>query len=69
MIALYDLESVKREDNDCSMCGEPFTKEEWDERHSDSSGGDCHAECCDVCAAEEVEGMDLEDAFDLLMGE
>jgi hypothetical protein len=53
----------------CSICWEPFTEEEWGERHTDSAGGDCHEGCCDVCKVEDVDGMDLEDAFDLLMGE
>ncbi len=37
----------------CSQCGEPFSLDEWEDRHTDDEGGDCHAECCPVCKAEE----------------
>lgn len=37
----------------CSVCGEPFADEdEWDDRHTDDDGGDCHADCCPACNAE-----------------
>lgn len=39
----------------CSVCHEPFDGEEWDKRHSDEDGEDCHERCCPVCAAEEWE--------------
>lgn len=34
----------------CSQCNEPFSIEEWDDRHTDDDGGDCHARCCPLCA-------------------
>lgn len=33
----------------CSVCGKTFTDKEWEERHSDEEGEDCHAECCPIC--------------------
>lgn len=33
----------------CSQCNEPFTIDEWDDRHTDYEGGDCHAKCCPEC--------------------
>ena len=39
----------------CSVCHEFFTEDEWDDRHSDEDGEDCHERCCPVCAAEEEE--------------
>lgn len=37
------------------------------EIHTASNMEDVCEDCCDVCAAEEVDGMDLEDALDVLM--
>lgn len=34
---------------ECWQCGQGFTQEEWDDRHSDSDGEDVHAHCCDIC--------------------
>ena len=33
----------------CSQCNEPFSVDEWEDRHTDADGDDCHAECCPVC--------------------
>lgn len=42
-VDLYDLRGQ------CSVCGEPFTARQWEDRHSDEKGGDCHADCCPTC--------------------
>ena len=34
----------------CTVCDKPFaTEEEYDDRHDDGEGGDCHVACCPVC--------------------
>jgi hypothetical protein len=33
----------------CSVCHEVFTAPEWEERHEDEDGLDCHEECCPIC--------------------
>lgn len=35
----------------CSVCGKPFTDDEWDNRHTDPRDGlsDCHEGCCPLC--------------------
>jgi len=33
----------------CSVCHETFTDDEWDDRHSDEDGLDCHERCCPYC--------------------
>lgn len=38
----------------CSVCGEPFTPAEWEDRHSDDDGEDCHERCCPICADERL---------------
>ena len=40
---------IETEHGVCSVCGEPFTDDEWDARHSDEHGGDCHDLCCPAC--------------------
>jgi hypothetical protein len=35
----------------CSVCHGKFTPAEWDERHEDEDGLDCHEECCPICKA------------------
>ena len=45
---------------DCTVCGEPFTAAEWDDRHELHEPGckrqmcdcdlPCHARCCPTCA-------------------
>jgi hypothetical protein len=32
----------------CSICGGPFTEQEWADRHTAPEDGmsDCHAQCC-----------------------
>lgn len=32
----------------CDACGEQFTEEEWDARHTASNGNDIHADCCET---------------------
>jgi hypothetical protein len=35
----------------CVLCDEPFTAEEWEERHwRDGDGADVHARCCVRCS-------------------
>lgn len=34
----------------CAACLEPFTVDEWAERHTDDAGNDIHAHCCEACA-------------------
>lgn len=39
----------------CYKCREPFKDEiDWEIRHSDESGEDIHAECCDLCRLPET---------------
>ena len=33
----------------CSICGKPFTDNEWLNRHDDEDGEDCHERCCPIC--------------------
>jgi hypothetical protein len=33
----------------CSVCGKLFTADEWEERHEDDDGEDCHEQCCPGC--------------------
>ena len=33
----------------CRACDGPFTPEEWEDRHSDPTGEDIHAGCCEEC--------------------
>lgn len=38
---------------ECSVCRKSFLNEEdWENRHSDLEGEDCHSECCPVCEME-----------------
>lgn len=40
----------------CSICGEPFESwADWNDRHTDSRGEDCHPWCCDICRETECE--------------
>lgn len=34
----------------CWICGEGFTQESWDARHSDHDGDDIHEDCCGECS-------------------
>lgn len=36
-----------RETTRCAACGGTFTQAEWEDRHSNESGDDVHASCCD----------------------
>ena len=40
----------------CAGCGEPFTAEEWADRHwnEDDIDAEYHAECCPDCVAEDT---------------
>jgi len=42
--------SIIEVDRVCTICGEPFTQEEWTWRHTAADGEDCHDRCCDLCA-------------------
>jgi hypothetical protein len=33
----------------CQQCGNPFTPEEWEDRHTDENGEDIHERCCAEC--------------------
>ena len=41
----------------CAVCSEPFTKAEWEERHSTPDGEDCHEHCCPECLEELTETL------------
>ena len=40
-------------DETCNVCRLPFTEQEWEDRHSDDRGEDCHADCCPFCGTED----------------
>jgi len=44
----------------CAVCGEPFSREEWDHRHSTNDGSDCHEACCPICNSGTFEDDDYE---------
>lgn len=31
----------------CSICFQPFTSRQWEDRHTSLDGEDCHGGCCD----------------------
>lgn len=39
-------------DNSCAECGQLFTHDEWDGRHTRPDGEDVHVRCCAECKAE-----------------
>ena len=45
----------------CEVCGEPFTEEEWLERHSTPDGEDCHELCCPECLDELTETLSAQE--------
>jgi hypothetical protein len=54
----------------CSYCGcllRDVDGADIEEIHTASDGADVCETCCDVCVREEIDGMDLEDAFDYLL--
>lgn len=40
------------DDISCSVCGEQFSEEDWDIRHSADDGSDIHEHCCEECENE-----------------
>ena len=54
-------------DAECFVCGKKLTIA--DDIHIDSDEREVCEDCCDVCVAEEIELMDLEDKFDILFAE
>lgn len=53
----------------CHECGALLRVDGVDltEIHTDSEGEDVCENCCDVCAAEEIDGLELEEALELLL--
>lgn len=43
----------------CAACHRPFTRDEWETRHTGPDGSDLHAECCDPCPMECDGQMDM----------
>jgi hypothetical protein len=45
---------TKNDDYRCWTCDQPFSDEEWEDRHTpdDNPLGDCHADCCEFCLGE-----------------
>lgn len=39
-------------DTVCAACLDPFTPEEWDDRHTSAADEDVHSHCCDGCTVE-----------------
>lgn len=42
----------------CAVCDQPFTVEEWEDRHNGRNGEEYHADCCPECIEEEEEGTE-----------
>lgn len=51
-----DLTTTHEQDNDpireaaqCAVCGQGFTPQQWDNRHTAADGEDIHERCCESC--------------------
>lgn len=42
----------------CEVCGEPFTADQWEDRHT-TEDGPVHAACCVECPSPDIESVEV----------